>query len=247
MGRAQTQYDTVTAKLTETIAQRALYEHEIAALVGVPAASFSLAPAPVLPAIPTVPVSAPSMLLQRRPDVAAAERGAAAANAEIGVARAAYFPTVTLSAEGGFEDSGGGINLFNAPNAMWSVGPALAMSLFDGGLRQAANKAAWDQFDIACVQYCAVVLQAFREVEYNLVLCTDLAAEEAQAEQAAAHTADLAMTLYEDGAVSYLNVVTAQTDQLDAQRTALSIETRRLQASVDLIKALGGGWSDKMT
>ncbi len=243
VGRAQTQYASVTAQLTEATAQRALYEHEIAALIGVPAPSFSLSAAPVLPSVPVVPVSAPSVLLQRRPDIAAAERSMAAANAEIGVARAAFFPTLTLTATGGFQSSGGGINLFDGPNAMWAVGPALAVTLFDGGLRRAASKAAMDHFDVTSAEYRSVVLQAFREVQDNLVLSNDLADEEAQQQQAvqsAEHTEDLAMTLYENGAVTYLDVVTAQTAELDAQRSSLSITTRRLQASVDLVKAMGG-------
>jgi len=247
VSQAQTQYDTAVAQLTDAVAQRALYQHEIATLIGVPAPSFTLAANPNLPLPPPVPVAAPAVLLQRRPDVAAAERRAAAANAQIGVARAAFFPTISISATGGYEAEGGGINLFNISNSFWSLGPSLALTLFDGGERRAAARAAIDQFNEASANYRSVALTAFQQVEDNLVLSNELAVEAAQqadAVQAAAHTQYLSMTLYQDGAITYLNVVTSQTALLDTQRTALSISTRRLQASVNLIEALGGGWME---
>ena len=247
VGRAQTQYASAEAQLTDATAQRAIYLHEIASLIGVAAPAFTLAAVPSLPAPPPmVPVAAPSDLLQRRPDIAEAERQAAAANAQIGVTRAAFFPTIDLDASGGWESNGGGINLFDASNTLWSLGPSLALTLFDGGYRRAADRAAIDQFNAAGSNYKSVVLTAFQQVEDNLVLCNGLADEESQedeAVQAAAHTADLSMTLYQDGAVTYLDVVTAQTAQLQAQQQALNIATRRLQASVNLIQALGGGWT----
>jgi outer membrane protein TolC len=246
VGRAQSQYDSAAAQLSDAVAQRALYLHEIAALVGVAAPDFSLPAVPALPAPPVVPVAPPSDLLQRRPDIAEAEREAAAANAQIGVARAAFFPTLDLDAQGGWQADGGGVNLFDAKNTLWSLGPGLALTLFDGGERRAADRLAVEQFNAASANYRSVVLTAFQQVEDNLVLCNQLAqeaAQENQAVQAAANTTSLSTTLYQDGAVTYLDVVTAQTAQLQAQQSALSIATRRLQASVNLIQALGGGWT----
>ncbi|HVE21196.1 MAG TPA: efflux transporter outer membrane subunit [Acidocella sp.] len=245
VGQAQTQYDTAQAQLTDVIAARALFQNAIASLVGVPAPSFSLPPNSALPLPPAIPVAAPSVLLERRPDVAAAERRAAEANAQIGVARAAFFPTVSIDASGGFESDGGGVNLLNLSNSMWSLGPSLALTVFDGGFRKAAVKIAVDQFNQASEAYRATALTAFQEVENELALCNDLAVEAAQqnaAVAAADHTLSLSLDLYTEGAVTYLNVVTSQTADLDAQSAALAVATRRLVSSVDLVRALGGGW-----
>ncbi|WP_395064341.1 efflux transporter outer membrane subunit [Paraburkholderia silvatlantica] len=245
VARAENQLGSAQAADTEVLAQRSVLEHSIAVLVGANPIDFHLAPFPQRHyKVPELPVSVPSSLLQRRPDIAQAERSMAAANATIGVSRAAFYPNIRLSADAGFEDQGFG--LASLPNALWAVGASAMMPLFEGGLRRAELQASWSRFNEAGDRYRSTVLNAFREVEDNLVLTERLHAESKQREAAlrAALTAqDMSLHLYTEGLDNFLNVTVAQIAALDAQIASVKVETRRLQTSVSLIGALGGGWS----
>jgi len=246
VSQAQTQLDTARSQAAQTLAQRALMEHAVAALLGVSASTFSIKPEIVAIKLPQIPTGVPSTLLERRPDIAGAQRRMIAANANIGVARAAFFPTLTLGAQGGFQ-SGGFSNLLSAPSAFWAIGPNALLSVFDGGMRRAQVAQAHAEFDASAANYRGTVVSAFQQVEDSLATLNhyhDAALEEKAAGDAAQRTLDLSMLLYVKGATDYLTVVTSQTAVLQTQLEALDLDTRQLRASVDLIRALGGGWED---
>jgi len=207
-------------------------------------ADFALAPNDRLPELPQIPVGLPSALLERRPDVAAAERRAAAANAQIGVAQAAFFPSLILNASGGYQSTSLS-QLLTLPNRFWSLGPALALTLFDAGARSAVKDQAIAVYDQRVASYRQTVLTALQDVEDNLVALRILA-DEAEVQREAARFAEESLSLtnnqYKAGTVSYLNVVVAQAAALSAKINNLNITSRRLVASAALLKALGGDW-----
>ncbi len=243
--QAEVQWKSAQAQLVDVGVERAQLEHAIALLVGEAPAAFSIERAPFAAGMPTIPVGLPSELLERRPDVAAAERRVAAANAQIGVAKAAYFPSLTLSASYGSR-SAVASQLFTAPSGFWSIGPALAQSIFDAGLRRAQTEQAIAGYDATVAEYRQAVLAGFQEVEDNLAALRILG-EEAEVQEGAVRAARESVLLttnqYKAGIVSYINVVTVQTTQLSNERTAMGILGRRLVAAVTLVKAVGGGWS----
>jgi NodT family efflux transporter outer membrane factor (OMF) lipoprotein len=245
VAQAQTQLDTTRVQDTDVTVQRAQFEHAIAILIGKPPADFSLAAEPLNDQPPNIPIGLPSELLQRRPDIAAAERRVAEANQQIGIARAAYFPTVSLGGTAGFAGTQGS-NWFTWPSGFWAVGPALAQTLFDAGRRRATSESARSNYDATVATYRQTSLTAFQEVEDNVAALRILENESKQQQEAVASAKDtlqLFTNRYKGGVDTYLQVITAQTTELANERNAIDIQRRRIDASVLLVKALGGGWT----
>jgi NodT family efflux transporter outer membrane factor (OMF) lipoprotein len=247
VAQARTQLQTAQVQNTEIDIQRAQYEHAIAVLIGKPPAELTIAPSPVTvqqPAIPAIPGALPSQLLERRPDIAADERRMAAANEQIGIAQAAFYPTLSLSAVAGFTGTSV-LNWFDWPSRFFAVGPMLSQTVFDHGRRRATSDVVLAQYDATVAGYRQTSLTAFQQVEDNLAALRVLETEAQQqrtATQSAQESLDLFKTRYEGGVDTYLQVITWQTSALENERNDIDIMRRQLEASVLLIKALGGGW-----
>lgn len=244
VSRSQAQLSSARAELSAVATARQNDEHAIAVLTGQAPAGFTIAVVDRQTPPPAIPAGVPSTLLERRPDIAAAERRVAAANARIGVARAALFPSITLGVSGGFQAASG--SLLSAAASYWALGPlSVAQTIFDGGRRRGGVQIARGQFDEAAATYRQTVLTAFREVEDDLNATRNLAQQERDQRDAAAaaeRTRDLALIRYRDGAADYLEVVTAQTAALDAERALLQVRSSQLEVATDLFRALGGGF-----
>jgi len=247
VSRAETQLSLVKTQVAAVLAQRATYEHQIASLVGEPAMSFHLAVEQTNLKLPEIPLDLPSSLLLRRPDIVAAERRTAAANASVGVARAAYYPDFSLTASYGFQNTGQP-DLLGVANSFWSIGPQLFFNLFDSGLRDAKVAYSLSVLDGAGADYRATVLNAFQQVEDDLSrlkYSAESLVNQSAAQVSSERTLELALNRYREGAVNYLEVVTAQASALSAQRDLVDLRTQQLRLSMDLIRAIGGGWSQK--
>ncbi|MGX9865104.1 efflux transporter outer membrane subunit [Pseudomonas moraviensis] len=248
VAQAQTQLKSTQADLVDLIWQRAQFENAIAVLTGEAPANFSIAESQSIPNLPQVPLSLPSQLLERRPDIAAAERSVIAANANVGVAKAAYYPDLTLSLSGGYSSSTSK-NLISLPNRFWSVGPQLSLPLFDGGIRSAEVDRSEAAYDETVARYRQTVLDGFREVENYLVqlkVYEDEAAVRQEALDAARDSLRLTENQYKAGLIAYIDVVVVQATALSNERSVLNILQNRLIASVQLIAALGGGWDGQL-
>ncbi len=246
VSQAETLLKTVQAQATGLGIARAQFEHAIALLIGKPASSFSIAVEPFKANPPAVPLGVPSQLLERRPDVASSERNVAAANERIGIAKAAFFPTLTLTGSAGLESSDPIGNLVKDPIKLWSVGAGLAETIFDAGLRSAVVEQSRAEYDATVANYRQTVLTAFQEVEDSLAALRILSQQVGQQDDAvrsATRTLALATHRYELGIDSYLNVITAQLALLNNQLAAVNIRSQQMTSSVRLIVALGGGWS----
>ena len=242
--QAEAQYQSTRAQWFDAQATRAQWEHALAALLGEAPANFALEPSAQLPSAPVVPLGLPAELLQRRPDIAAAQLRVAAANAQLGVAQSAFFPALTLSANAGFRASSLA-SLLSAPNLVWSLGPQLALAIFDGGARTAARENALANVDLAAATYRGVVLTALQEVEDALSSGAALQ-RQAEAQRLAVAAAQRALTVaenqYRAGIVGYLNVLSAQASLLAGQRSLIELQRQQLVAVNTLLKNLGGGW-----
>jgi NodT family efflux transporter outer membrane factor (OMF) lipoprotein len=242
---AQTQLLSAQAQQVSVPIQRGTLEHAIAVLIGQQPAVFSIAPVAIRTDVPTVPPDVPSKLLERRPDIAEAERQVAAANAQIGVAKAAYFPSFSLTGSAQYESGGALSQLFRASNQVWSIGPNVAQTLFAGGLHRAqvaAARAAWEE---SVDNYRLIVLEGFQQVEDELVTLRTLETQSTVEDKlvlAAREAEKLTLNQYKAGTVPYSSVITAQTTRLASEQSALTVFVDRLTASVTLIEALGGGW-----
>ncbi len=244
LAEADTQLESAEAQATDLGVARGQYEHAIAVLIGVPPSRFSIAVGRFIATLPLIPVSVPSDLLERRADIAAAERQVAAANAGIGIARAAYFPNLTINASAGYE-SNSLAKLLDWPNRMWSIGPTLVQPLFDGGLRRAENAQARAQYDATVANYRQAVLTAFQSVEDNLVALRVLSKEVDQLHKAAVagqNTVKLSVIRYQNGVDSYVNVITAQNTFLTNRLAELQVQLRQITATIALVNNVGGGW-----
>ena len=244
VAQAEAQYKSTQAQLIEAGTSRAQLEHALAALLGLAPAAFDLPATGLLPAPPLVPAELPAELLRRRPDIAAAERRVAAANADLGVARTAYFPALTLSGAAGYRGARLS-DLVSAPQLFWSLGPALAATLFDGGARDASVESARAALDLATAGYRQSVLTALQEVEDNLAAATSLAQQQqvqTEAVAAAQRALDVVSNQYRAGTVAYLNVLSAQTTGLAARRSLIDVQGRRLVAVNTLLKNVAGRW-----
>ena len=245
VAQAQTQLDTTRVADTDIGVMRAQYEHAIAILLGKPPAEFSLPPDPLNLNPPVIPIGVPAQLLERRPDIAAVERRMAEANEQIGIARAAYYPTVTLGGTAGFEGTSI-LSWLAWPSRLWAVGTTLTQTLFDAGRRHATSDAALAGYDAMVANYREAILAAFQQVEDNLAAARILEQEGKQQKEAvdsAQESLQLFTTRYTGGVDTYLQVITAQTIALSNERNDVDILRRRMDASVLLIKALGGGWN----
>jgi NodT family efflux transporter outer membrane factor (OMF) lipoprotein len=230
---------------TDIGVMRAQYEHAVAVLIGEPPAAFSLPPSPLDLHPPSVPPGIPSELLQRRPDIAAAERRVAEANEQIGIAKAAYYPSLTFSAESGFEGTSGA-TLFGWPSLFWAVGTSVAQELFDGGRRNAQSEEARAAYDASVATYRQTALTAFQQVEDNLAALRILQDEAQQQREAVASSENslrVFTNLYLGGEDPYLDVIDAQTTALMNERNDVDILRRSMEADILLVKALGGGWN----